>query len=153
MKRSDDFVRISRFCAYQERSHHEVRNKLESFGLGTDAVDELLSRLITEGFVNEERFAKAFAGGKFRIKNWGRLKIERALKAHNISSRCIAIGLREIDIDDYRAALEKLIAKKSDTITDDNLLRKRDLISKYAIGKGFEPELVWQMLLELLPGN
>ena len=93
MKRSDDFVRISRFCAYQERSHHEVRNKLESFG-------------------NEERFAKAFAGGKFRIKNWGRLKIERALKAHNISSRCIAIGLREIDIDDYRAALEKLIAKK-----------------------------------------
>jgi regulatory protein len=153
LKRSDDFARICRFCAYQERSHHEVRTKLESFGLGGDAVDELLARLITDGFVNEERFAKAFAGGKFRMKHWGRLKIERALKAHDISSRCIAIGLREIDNDDYRASLEIIITKKSDALTDDNLLRKRDTISKYAIGKGFEPDLVWEALRELLPGN
>ena len=147
------FIRICRYCAYQERSHHEVRNKLQSFGLKTDTVDELLSRLITDGFVNETRFAKAFAGGKFRMKGWGRLKIEIALKAHDVSSKCIAIGLDEINEDDYRDTLKKLIIKKSEAVTVDNVYKKRDTISKYLIGKGFEPELVWEALREILPGN
>jgi regulatory protein len=71
--------KIQRYCAYQERSHQEVRNKLYSFGLYSDEVDNLLTDLITDGFLNEERFAKAFAGGKFRMKKWGRIKIVNAL--------------------------------------------------------------------------
>lgn len=145
---ADAYIRISRYCAFQERSHDEVRSKLSSFGLHTEVVDELLSRLITDGFLNEERFAKAFSGGKFRVKNWGKIKIEHALKSHNVSSKCIAIGLREIDDEDYRATLKKLIMKKAEQLTEENLFKKRDIISKYVIGKGFEPELVWKMLRE-----
>jgi regulatory protein len=146
------YVRATRYCAYQERSHEEVRNKLHTLGLRGDAIDEALSKLILDGFLNEERFAKAFSGGKFRIKNWGRIKIEQALKAHDISTRCIAIGLREIDEDDYRATLKKLIQRKADSITEENVYKRRDIISKYVIAKGFEPELVWELLKEEIPG-
>src|SRR5688500_923655 len=89
--------RIQQYCAYQERSHLEVRNKLYSFGLYRGDVDEILAGLITDGFLNEERFAKAFAGGKFRMKKWGRIKITHALESKGVSSNCIRIGLREID--------------------------------------------------------
>lgn len=146
------YLRVTRFCAYQERSHHEVRKKLYSLGLRNDAIDEILSRLITDGFINEERFAKAFSGGKFRIKSWGRLKIEQALSQHDITAQCIAIGLREIDEDAYRSTLKKLIHKKSDLLDETNIYQRRDAISKYVIAKGFEPELVWAMLKEELPG-
>jgi regulatory protein len=149
---AEAYARISRYCAYQERSHDEVRNKLSSLGFTSDAADEIISKLIIDGFINEERFAKAFAGGKFRIKQWGRLKIEQALKAHDISSKCIAIGLREIDDDDYRATIRKLIQKKSDSVAEENLFKRRETISKYVIAKGFEPELVWELLKEEIPG-
>src|SRR6478736_2106800 len=86
---SESIARIYRYCAYQERSHQEVKNKLYEFGLTTDEVDELLSKMITEGFLNEERFAKAFAGGKFRIKKWGRLKIVRELESQGLTKRNI----------------------------------------------------------------
>jgi regulatory protein len=149
---AEAYARITRYCAYQERSHDEVREKLFAFGLRSDTAEEIISRLIVDGFVNEERFAKAFAGGKFRIKHWGRLKIEQALKAHDISTKCIAIGLREIDDDDYRATIRKLILKKSESATEGNLYKRRDIISKYVIAKGFEPELVWEMLKEEIRG-
>src|SRR5579863_890568 len=85
-------VKIARYCAYQERSHQEVRNKLFNYGLRSTSVDEILSHLITEGFLNEGRYAKAFAGGKFRIMKWGKLKIRKALEISGVSPRNIAIG-------------------------------------------------------------
>src|SRR5689334_25253039 len=102
---TDALAKIYRYCAYQERSHQEVRNKLFELGLYQSEVDELLSRLITEGFLNEERFAKAFAGGKFRMKKWGRLKIINELELKGLTRNCIKSGLREIDDGDYNAAL------------------------------------------------
>src|SRR6476660_8604128 len=82
----DALNKIFRYCAYQERSHLEVKNKLFEYGLSFTKVDEILSRLITEGFLNEERYAKAFAGGKFRIMKWGRLKIQRELESSGVST-------------------------------------------------------------------
>jgi regulatory protein len=143
------FPRLARFCAYQERSHHEVKEKLSKLGVYGDAADELLSRLITEGFVNEERFAKAFAGGKFRMKKWGRIRIEHALQSHRISSRCIDIGLREIDEEDYRNVLQKLISAKSSSVSIDDPYQKWDAVSRYVIAKGFEPDIVWEIIKEL----
>jgi regulatory protein len=140
------FSRLARFCAYQERSHHEVKEKLSELGLFGDTADELLSRLITDGFVNEERFAKAFAGGKFRMKKWGRIRIEHGLQAHRISSRCIEIGLREIDEEDYRKVLQKLIMAKSDAVIAADPYQKWDVVSRYVIAKGYEPELVWETI-------
>jgi regulatory protein len=139
-----------RYCAYQERSHQEVKNKLYELGLRTSDVDELLSYLITEGFLNEERYAKLYAGGKFRVKHWGRIKITHALEGKGLSKKCISIGLKEIDEDEYLLTLEKLIAAKIDEVDEDSKFVIRDKVSRYAIQKGYEPELVWKKLKTLV---
>lgn len=140
-----------RYCAYQERSHQEVKNKLYELGLYTSQVDELLTYLITEGFLNEERYAKLFAGGKFRIKQWGRIKIVHAMEGKGLSKNCIRIGLKEIDEADYEQTLEKVITSKISETIDENPFVLRDKVAKYAIQKGYEPELVWQKVKVLLP--
>jgi regulatory protein len=139
-------ARMYRYCAYQERSHQEVKNKLYTFGLFKSEVEELITRLITEGFLNEERFAKAFAGGKFRMQKWGRIKIVHELEARGLTKNCIKAGLREIDDDDYRNALQDLLDKKAAQIHEEDVFVKRDQLARYAIQKGFEPDLVWQLL-------
>ncbi|HEY0743586.1 MAG TPA: RecX family transcriptional regulator [Chryseosolibacter sp.] len=143
--------KIQRYCAYQERSHQEVKNKLFEYGLYSDDVDSLMTDLITDGFLNEERYAKAFAGGKFRMKKWGRIKIVNALEAQGLSKNCIKIGLKEIDSEDYVATLRQVLQKKGEEVEEENIFAKRDKISKYAIHKGYEPELVWHTLKELFP--
>ncbi len=140
------FLKISSFCAYQERTHDEVRKKLYEYGINKDAVEELISRLITENFINEERFAKSFAGGKFRMKKWGRLKIENELKARGLSAYCIRKGMAEIEDVDYEKTLKELIAKKSAEEKEKNPFKKKHKISQYLIRKGYEPELVWEKL-------
>jgi len=145
----ESFVRICRYCAYQERSHLEVRRKLFSYGLFPSEVEELLTRLITEGFLNEERFAKAFAGGKFRMKKWGRYKTKKALESHGVSTRCIQRGLQEIDSASYSKTLTNLLIKKLAALKEENPLKKRQKAGTFAIGKGYEPERVWTILKEL----
>lgn len=140
--------KIYRYCAYQERSHQEVRDKLYEYGLHKNEVEDTLSHLITEGFLNEERFAKAFAGGKFRIKQWGRIKIVHELEARGLTKNCIKSGLKEIDEPAYQETLREIIEKKNGLTHEDNLFARRDKVAKYAIQKGFEPELVWKFVKE-----
>jgi regulatory protein len=142
---------IQRYCAYQERSHQEVKRKLFDYGLHTDEVNELLARLITEGFLNEERFAKAFAGGKFRMKQWGRLKIEHELEHRGLTKNCIVRGINEIDASDYAKTLKGLIAKRVKQTPEINIFKKRNKVARFAISKGYEPELVWEVVKDLLP--
>jgi regulatory protein len=142
--------KIYRYCAYQERSHQEVRDRLYEYSLRTHEVDELLARLISEGFLNEERFAKAFAGGKFRMKKWGRLKIIHELEALHLTKRCIQSGLNEIDPQDYIKTLEGLLSRQASRTDEMNVFKKRDRVARYAIGKGYEPELVWGLVKELV---
>lgn len=142
--------KIEHYCAYQERSHQEVRDKLYGLGLHRNDVEEIITNLITDGFLNEERFAKAFAGGKFRIKKWGRIKISHALESKGVSKNCVRIGLKEIDEVDYIATLRELLKEKScREQTDSNIYVHRDRLSRYAIQKGYEPELVWKEIREL----
>lgn len=148
---AEALARIYRYCAYQERSHQEVKNKLYDYGLYSSDVDELLSRLITEGFLNEERFAKAFAGGKFRMKKWGRLKIQNKLESLGLTNKCIGRGMKEIDAVDYSKTLKDLIRKKALQTTEQNPFKKRDKVARFAIAKGYEPELVWEVVKEALP--
>ncbi|MCX8491086.1 MAG: regulatory protein RecX [Cyclobacteriaceae bacterium] len=139
-------VKIQHYCAYQERSHKEVKNKLFEYGLYASEVDEILAQVISDGFLNEERFAKAFAGGKFRIKKWGRLKIKQELEMLGLTSRCVASGLKEIDSRDYRKTLQELIQKKTSQISEENEFKRKNLIARFVIGKGYESELVWSIL-------
>lgn len=143
-------AKIQRYCAYQERSHKEVKNKLYEYGLYPGQVDELLSQLISEGFLNEERFAKAFAGGRFRMKKWGRLKIKNELEFHGLTKNCIQQGLKEIDLADYTRTLKALIRKKIHEVKEENPFKKRDKVARFAIGKGYEPDLVWECIRDLI---
>jgi regulatory protein len=143
--------KIEAYCAYQERCHQEVRNKLFSLGVSASSVEEIIASLITDGFLNEERFAKAFAGGKFRMKKWGKLKIVNEMERKGVSKNCIKSGLKEIDDEDYRGILSGVLADKKDKLEEENIFVLRDKLSNHAIQKGFEPELVWQILRELLP--
>lgn len=144
-------AKIQRYCAYQERSHQEVRSKLFDYGLHSGEVDDLLTSLITEGFLNEERFAKAYAGGKFRIKKWGKLKIQRELERRGLTNNCISRGIKEIDPSDYSRTLKQLLVRKIRETAGDNLFTKRQKVARFAIAKGYEPELVWEMVRDLMP--
>lgn len=147
---AEALAKIQRYCAYQERSHKEVKSRLYDYGLYESQVDELIAQLITDGFLNEERFAKAFAGGKFRMKKWGKLKIKNELEFLGLTKNCIQRGLKEIDSGDYSKTLKALIKKKSTEINEENLFKKRDKIARFAIGKGYEPEMVWEYVRDLV---
>lgn len=147
---TEALAKIQRYCAYQERSHKEVKTKLYDYGLYTSQVDEILSQLITDGFLNEERFAKAYAGGKFRIKKWGRLKIKNELEFLGLTKNCIQRGLKEIEAADYSKTLKGLIMKKAAEIKEENIFKKRHKVARFVIGKGYEPEVVWEYLRDLM---
>lgn len=132
------------YCGYQERSHSEVKEKLYSYGLRKTDVEEILSSLIEDNYLNEERFAAQFAGGKFRMKQWGRVKIKYELKQKRVSEYCIKKAMKEIDEDDYQKTLEKLASTKWDSIKGEgvNHFVKMSKTTDYLLQKGFESDLV-----------
>ena len=142
-------IAIQHFCAYRERSQQEVRDKLYSMGLHRNDVENTIADLISSGFVNEERFARAYAGGKFRINGWGKIKIRNALVQKKVSPKNIETGLDGIDDKDYSASLKKIISQKLNTGTEANILIKKNKAARFALSRGFEPELVWDVVNEL----
>jgi regulatory protein len=147
--RDEAFEKIKHYCRYQERSHREVKEKLYSFGLYKGDVEQILTQLIEEDYLNEERFAVQFAGGKFRIKHWGRVKIKHELQQKGISSYCIKMGLKEIEEETYLQTLKKLATKKWQTLETEQYLTKQAKITSYLLHKGYEAELVRRVVAEL----
>ncbi len=139
-------VKIEQYCAYQERSQQEVRDKLYDMGLHQKEVEELISELITSNFLNEERFAIAFAGGKFRMKQWGKIKIKQHLKLKKVSDYCIKKALAQLPEADYEKTIEKLIEKKSKELKEKDPYILQNKVAKYIASKGFEPDLIWDKL-------
>ncbi len=142
----ESYVRIAAYCAYQERTQQDVREKLQSYGLDDDDVEELIVRMIQEKFVNEERFAKAYAGGRFRQKKWGRIKIKMALKAQGLSPYCVQQGMNVIDPDEYWQNLLHLAEKKNAVEKESNPLLRKQKITRFLMGKGYEQDLVWEAI-------
>lgn len=138
--------KIQSYCAYQERCHAEVREKLYSYGLYKKDVEQIIVTLIQENFLNEERFAQAYASGKFRMKKWGRNKIKQGLKARYISDYCIKKAMKEIDEEEYAATLKKIIEKKAKTVKEKKLMIKKYKVAAYAISRGFESDMVWDVI-------
>jgi regulatory protein len=139
--------KICQFCAYQERNHKEVKEKLYSYGLYKDQVEELLSKLIQENFLNEERYAIAYAGGKFRAKDWGKNKIKYGLKQHQVSDYCIKKALKIIDEEEYVQKLQKLYTAKEKTLkSEKNIFIKKRKIQQYLMQKGYESSLINELL-------
>ncbi len=137
--------RMQRYCAYQERSHQEVRSKLLDLGVYGDVLEEIMAQLVSDNFLNEERYARAYARGKFRMKQWGRRRIVQELKFRQVSEYCIRKALEEIPEADYQKTLHEVVRKRRESLSpSDNDFTLRQKTAQYVIGRGFEPELVWQ---------
>ena len=134
--------KIQAYCAYQERCHLEVEKKLKSWGLIPDAIDMLIVELMQHNFLNEERFARSFARGKFRIKKWGRIKIKLELKKKSIYSKCIEYAMQEIDSDTYYDTLKEILLKKSLLEKETHPYKRKAKLTRYLVSRGFEYDLI-----------
>jgi regulatory protein len=134
--------KIQAYCAYQERCHLEVTKKLKSWGLIPDAVDMLLAELMQHNFLNEERYARSFARGKFRIKKWGRIKVRLELKKREIYSKCIEFAMEEIDGDDYYDTLKEVLQKKSNLEKETHPYKRKAKLTRYLVSRGYEYDLI-----------
>ncbi len=142
--------KAKQFCAYQERNHDEVRQKLYTFGLYQDQVNAVLSQLIDENYLNEERYAIAFAGGRFRIKDWGRIKIKYELKKHQVSEYCIKQALLNISEEEYQQKIEKLATIKLKSLKGEkNEFIKKKKLQSYLMQKGYESYLINECLQKM----
>ena len=141
--------KLKQYCGYQERCHSEVQQKLWDLGVNRSMHDEIISNLIEEDYLNEERFARMFAGGKFRMKSWGKKKIEYALKDKKVSNYSISKGLKEIDEEAYQNLLERLAEKKYESLPSEQYLVRKKKTMDYLLQKGFEPDLIHRVVNNL----
>ena len=139
-------AKAEHYCAYQERSQQEVRDKLYDMGLHRDAVENIISLLIADNFLNEERFAKAYVQGKFKQKQWGRIKIKQGLKLKKVSDVLIKKALLTIPADEYFEVLEHILTKKAKSLTEKDPYKRRYKLQLYAHGRGFELDLILDIL-------
>lgn len=140
--------KIEHYCAYQERCHEEVEQKLRSMKMDSDEIDQITAHLINDNFLNEERFACSFARGKHRIKHWGKIRITNELKFRGINQTLITIALKEIS-QEYHTTFDTLANRHWESIRENNSLKKRKKFCDFMLRKGFESNLVYDKVLEL----
>ena len=145
--------KIKHYCAYQERSHSEVKNKLYEFGLYKSEVEEMLSKAIEEDYLNEERFAELFAGGKFRMKSWGKVKIVYELRQKGVSPYNINRALKAIPDEDYRKSLRKLAETKWQQLDGEQPIVRQAKAISYLMQKGYELPLIQQTIQSIRKGE
>ncbi len=142
--------KIERYCAYQERCHKEVIEKLQEMRMIPEAVDQIIVHLITHNYLNEERFAQHFARGKFNIKKWGKKRIVSELKYRNISAHNIKTALQEIDEVVYLETLDTLARKRLKSLKEKHPQKKRKKLADYLFYRGWESHLVYEKIKELV---
>lgn len=142
--------KLEQYCIYQDRCHKEVEQKLTEYNLIPQAKELILLHLLEHNFLNEERFSKSFARGKFRIKKWGKQRIVRELKFRNISAYNIKSALKEIDEQDYINTIYQLVEKKNNTILESNIFGKKKKIINHLLYKGYETDLIFKIVNEIV---
>jgi len=145
--------RLQKYCAYQDRCHQEVRTKLIELGVFGDDLENIIVELIEEKFLDEQRFAIAYARGKFRYKKWGRIRIQRELRMRKISAYCLKKAMSEITDEDYMETLETLLLKKNEILREKNIWKRRKKLADYVISKGYESYLVWDTIKRIIPSS
>jgi regulatory protein len=142
--------KLEHYCAYQERCHKEVRQKLRDMHMIPEAIDVVIAHLLEHNFLNEERFAKAFVKGKFTIKKWGRRRLTLALKQKEVSKYTINIAMSTIGDGEYIDTFNALAEKKLNSIKESNILKKKKKLADYLLYRGWEPHLVYDKVNELV---
>jgi regulatory protein len=141
--------KIEHFCAYQERCHEEVVEKLRSMKMDSEEIDTIVVHLISDNFLNEERFACSFARGKHRIKFWGKIRIVNELKFRNVTTYNINQALKEITPEEYATTFDRLSERQWEATRETNIQKKRKKFCDHLLRKGFESNLVYEKLKEL----
>jgi len=139
-------LKLQHYCAYQDRCHQEVRTKLLNIKVYGDELESIITDLIKDDFLNEERFARSFCRGKFRMKKWGRNKILQGLKLKRISPYCIKKGMTEIEEDEYLETLKSILEKNIEKHKSLGIVLAKDRALKYALSRGFETNLILESL-------
>jgi len=139
-------AKAEHYCAYQERSQQEVRDKLYEWGLHSAQVENLIVQLIQTNFLNEARFANAYVQGKFNQKGWGKQKIKQGLKFKKVSDVLIKKALNTIDDDDYLSTLKQILDKKARLLGEKDPFKKRYKLHQYALSRGFENDIISDIL-------
>ena len=147
---SEATKKIEGYCAYQDRCHKEVIQKLRDMNMIPMAIDQIVTQLIQENYLNEERFAKSFARGKFKIKKWGKKRIVNELKLRDITKYNITIALKEIEEVEYIKTLDELAKKRLRQISETNIQKKKKKLADYLLYRGWESHLVYGKLQELI---
>jgi regulatory protein len=140
------FKKATKYCAYQDRCQQEVRNKLYDMGAPHESIESIISDLISDNFLNEERFATSYARGKFYYKDWGRQKIVKELKQRKISEYCLRKAMLEIKEEDYFTTIDKLITKKGKQLGNSTSTINKSKIANFLFNKGYESNLIWEAL-------
>ncbi len=148
--KEEALLKLQKYCAYQDRCHSEVRTKLISLKIYGDDLEDIITDLIREDFLNEERFARSYVRGKFRIKRWGRNKIKQELKLRKVSDYCIRKGLNEIEEEEYQRTLYDLIEKKDRTLKSINQYDRYKKLYEHAYRKGYEADLINKAVKEII---
>lgn len=138
--------KLENYCAYQERCHKDVKSKLREMKMIPEAIDKILVHLIEHNYLNEERFAKAFVRGKFRIKKWGKNRLIRELKFREISKYSIESGLKEINLEEYNEVLDELVKKRIAQVKEQNVYKKKRKVADYLLYRGWESHLIYEKL-------
>ncbi|EDM36163.1 regulatory protein RecX [Pedobacter sp. BAL39] len=146
LDRKTALAKAEHYCAYQERSQQEIRDKLYEWGLWSNEVEELISELISTNFLNEERFAAAYVSGKFNIKKWGKVKIKQGLKLKKVPEKMITKALNTIDYDAYLRVILEAAEKKDRLLKENDPYKRRNKLITYLMGKGFENNLIAEVL-------
>jgi regulatory protein len=141
--------KIEHFCAYQERCHEEVVQKLRTMKMDSEEIDTIMVHLISDNFLNEERFACSFARGKHRIKHWGKIRIVNELKSRKITQTLINSALKEISPEEYATTFHTLAERHWKSIRETNLMKKRKKFCDYMLRRGFESNLIFEKVKEL----
>ena len=139
-------AKMQNYCSYQERSFFDVKTKLISWNVQEKIMDKIISKLVDQDYLNEERYAKAFTGGKFRINKWGKNKIINELHKKQIPDIYIQIGINEIDDNEYFNTLKEIISKKDANLKIANQEKRMQKLANYAISRGFDRGIVWKVL-------
>ncbi len=142
--------KMERYCVYQDRCHQEVEKKMKEYHLIPEAKEYILLHLLEHNFLNEERFAKSFTRGKFRIKKWGRIKIIRELKFRFISDYIIKEALQEISKTEYYETLCELVVKKNKTLSEKNSYKRKKKLINFLTYKGYELHLIYDAIDEIV---
>lgn len=139
-------AKLQRYCAYQDRCHKEVAQKLKDMQMIPQASEQIIMTLIEENFLNEERFAMAFVRGKFKIKKWGRRRLISELKQRNISNYLVNKALGQISDMEYKTTFETLAHKKANSLKGGSVLKKKKKLADYLLYRGWEPHLVYEKI-------